>query len=373
MDKHLHIVSFDIPSPPDYGGVIDVYYRAKALKNAGVYIVLHCFAYGRDTTADLSEIADEVHFYKRQKRLIDQLSPLPFIVKSRINAALSKRLLRDEHPILLEGHHCSFLLLDRRFKKRKLFVRIHNVEHEYYSALALQEKQVFKSLYYKLEALKLKRYEHFLKRASALFCLSINDCEYYNKINEQSYLWNIGIDVDIKTEDIEQRRMALFHGNLSVGENQQAVLRLFEVWSKAKLELLLVIAGKNPPEILRQKLSSNPNIKLIANPSRNELFLLIEEAQFNLSISESATGTKIKLLHNLLHGNRCVANEKMVSGSGLESELELFNTDNELINILVQTNFIDKLLRQQRSERILENFDPEKQVQKIIPILFSAD
>ena len=44
-DKHLHIVSFDIPYPPNYGGVIDVYYKLKALHRKGVKIILHCFEY----------------------------------------------------------------------------------------------------------------------------------------------------------------------------------------------------------------------------------------------------------------------------------------------------------------------------------------
>ncbi len=30
-DKYLHIISFDIPYPPNYGGVIDVFYKLKAL------------------------------------------------------------------------------------------------------------------------------------------------------------------------------------------------------------------------------------------------------------------------------------------------------------------------------------------------------
>ena len=33
---HLHIVSFNVPWPADYGGVIDVNYRIKALWASGV-------------------------------------------------------------------------------------------------------------------------------------------------------------------------------------------------------------------------------------------------------------------------------------------------------------------------------------------------
>jgi hypothetical protein len=45
--KKLHIVSFDVPFPANYGGVIDVFYKIKYLHEQGVEIYLHCFDYGR--------------------------------------------------------------------------------------------------------------------------------------------------------------------------------------------------------------------------------------------------------------------------------------------------------------------------------------
>ena len=46
-EKHLHIVCLDVPYPVDYGGVFDLFYKIKALSEAGVKIHLHCFEYGR--------------------------------------------------------------------------------------------------------------------------------------------------------------------------------------------------------------------------------------------------------------------------------------------------------------------------------------
>ena len=31
VDRHIHVVSFNVPYPADYGGVIDVYFRLQAL------------------------------------------------------------------------------------------------------------------------------------------------------------------------------------------------------------------------------------------------------------------------------------------------------------------------------------------------------
>ena len=47
-EKHLHIVSFDVPWPANYGGVIDVFYKVKALSAKGIRIHLHAFEYGRE-------------------------------------------------------------------------------------------------------------------------------------------------------------------------------------------------------------------------------------------------------------------------------------------------------------------------------------
>ena len=65
MDDQFHIVSFDVPYPPDYGGVIDVFYKIKALSELGVKVHLHCFEYGRGQQNELNKICSSVTYYKR--------------------------------------------------------------------------------------------------------------------------------------------------------------------------------------------------------------------------------------------------------------------------------------------------------------------
>ena len=64
--KHLHIISFDVPYPTNYGGVIDVYYKMKALHQQGIKIHLHCFEYGRAEAKILEDICEKVYYYKRK-------------------------------------------------------------------------------------------------------------------------------------------------------------------------------------------------------------------------------------------------------------------------------------------------------------------
>ena len=54
-NKNIHIVSFDIPYPPNYGGIIDIYYKVKTLNKLGINVILHCFQYGKKLQSEKSK------------------------------------------------------------------------------------------------------------------------------------------------------------------------------------------------------------------------------------------------------------------------------------------------------------------------------
>lgn len=101
-DNHLHIVSFDVPYPANYGGVIDVFYKVKALSERGVKVHLHCFEYGRQPAECLEDICYSVNYYKRKTNASLLLRQQPYIVCSRHSDALLENLKKDNHNILLE-------------------------------------------------------------------------------------------------------------------------------------------------------------------------------------------------------------------------------------------------------------------------------
>ena len=103
MPEHLHIVCLDVPYPPDYGGVFDLFYKIKTLYELGIKIRLHCFDYGRGEQPELNKYCEEVIYYNRVKGLLQLPVSLPYMVTSRANKSLLKNLLKDDHPVLLEG------------------------------------------------------------------------------------------------------------------------------------------------------------------------------------------------------------------------------------------------------------------------------
>ena len=160
MQKTIHIISFDIPFPANYGGAIDVFHKIRCLHNSGIKVILHCFEYGeRKPSQELEKLCSKVYYYKRQTSLINHFSVLPYNVKSRISNELKHNLLKDNYPILFEVLHSCYLLNDFDLKQRVKLFRHSNIEHDYFFELAKSEKSFFKKIYFNIEALKLKWFE----------------------------------------------------------------------------------------------------------------------------------------------------------------------------------------------------------------------
>ena len=158
----LEIVSFDIPFPADYGGVVDVFYTLKALSEAGVGIRLHCFEYHRKPAPVLNELCEEVYYYPRRNRWASQLSFKPYIVNSRQSRLLLDRLMATNHPILFEGLHTCGWLAHPGLRKRLKIYRESNIEHDYYRHLAAATRSLPKKLFYLVESHRLKRFQSVL-------------------------------------------------------------------------------------------------------------------------------------------------------------------------------------------------------------------
>jgi hypothetical protein len=110
----------------------------------------------------------------------------------------------------------------------------------------------------------------------------------------------------------------LYHGNLSVPENNAAAGWLIEeVFSK--LTIPLVIAGKGISKTLMQKGHRFPHITFIDNPTIAAIDDLVRNAQVNVLPSLNNTGVKLKLLNALLNGRFCITNSNGVNGSRIET------------------------------------------------------
>jgi len=316
--KHLHIISFDVPFPANYGGVIDVYYKIKALHEIGVKIHLHCFEYGRTPQKMLESLCESVQYYHRKTNKSLLFNGIPYIVLSRTDDHLLEVLKKDDYPILMEGLHSTYYLDHPDLKNRVKIVRTHNVEHHYYQSLAKVEQNIFKRYYFYNEANKLQKYESVLNHATAIATISENDKEYFSS----KYNNVVCIPAFHPNETVVIKKgigsYAFYHGNLAVGENNEAALFLVnEVFND--LDIPLVIAGSKPSKELIKATNNNPNIQLKAGITTEAIYKLLDDAQINILPTFQSTGIKLKLLAALFHGRHCIVNTPMVEKTGLES------------------------------------------------------
>lgn len=323
MSKSIHIVSFDVPFPPDYGGVLDVYLRAKALKELGYSVILHCYEYGRGRTHDFSEIADQVYYYDRKNGVKSVFSNLPYIVKSRNSEALLQRLLADDFPVLLEGQHCTFRIDELIKKGKKIAVRMHNIEWQYYRDLASDAKTTSERLFFSLESRKLRKHENQLKKVP-LLCISEKDLEHYRNSGFHASYLPVTINPELILEPVEGKPFALFHGNLSVAENKEAIDTLINENRRKKFNLPVVIAGKNPSAALIKKIQAQ-GWECIANPGDSELNDLMRSCSLHLLIGFKTSGIKLKVIRALLTGKPCIATIEMTGTPTLEKHCEIWN------------------------------------------------
>lgn len=311
-EKALHIVCLDVPFPADYGGVIDMYYRIQALKELGFKLTLHIFEYGRGKQKEL-DFFGEVFYYKRKRSFWYLFSKRPFIVQSRKNIQLLERLRQDKAPILFEGIHTTWCLEYPDIQKRTTLVRMHNVEHEYYRGLGKQSS-FLKRIFFQLEAYKLKRYQSILSKSKGVLAIKDKEAQQLRMVNPNVHVLPASVPT-IEGQYMPTKRFALFHGNLSVPENANAVAFLVKTLSGViSKEFALVITGKNPSKKL-VKLCSTHGVSVIANPSEKQLNQLIQDAHMHVLHTENASGIKLKLLSCLYSSGHLLVNSKMVEGT----------------------------------------------------------
>lgn len=373
MNRHLHIVCLDVPWPADYGGAIDMLCKIEALHKAGIKIHLHYFSYNhRGNPNELNQYCNSIHVYERKTGTKGLSAKLPYIIASRINTQLIDNLNKDDHPVLLEGLHCTGILPALKDNK-KVVVRLHNDESEYYKQLAGSTGNLFKKIHYHRESRLLKKYQHSLPQHCMYACITEKDAAAFR----QEYgLKNVFFSpAFIPFKEITGQEgignFCLYHGNLSVAENEKAAVWLIcQVFSK--IQMPLVIAGKAPSGRLKKLAHLYQHSCLVADPSATEINDLVKKAHINILPSFSTTGIKFKLLHALFEGRHCVVNNEMVSGTGLEEACHIGANANAIASIITQLHHQPFTAEETKlRKRLLETvYDTERNAAQLIQYLY---
>ena len=335
--KHVHIVSFDIPCPPDYGGVTDVFYKIRALTQSGINVHLHCYEYGRKRSLTLEKSCYRVNYYKRQSGLSYLFRADPYIVVTRNSSELFENISRDNYPVIYEGLHTTLFSNNKELSDRIQVVRMHNREPEYYTSLWNNSGSLPRKLYFRLEAMKLMRYEKKLNHNLAIACISGGDTAYFRKEYGSMFRAIEHIPPFHGNSAVQsipgKGGYVLYHGNLSVCENERAVLFILNKIA-ARIDVPFVIAGKNPGRKIINASACSKNVKLISNPDEAGMNHLLMNARIHLLPAENVSGVKLKLLNSLYTGRHCIVNNAMIKNTGLDELCHIAENPDDFINLI---------------------------------------
>ncbi len=368
QNKSIHIISFDNPFPPDYGGVIDVFYKIKTFHDLGYTIYLHCFYEHRNQVSDaLKAITQTVYLYKKNRNLFFFLSVIPFGIKSRFHEDLVKNIEKINAPVFFEGLQTT-MLMQKVVLQNKKYLRLHNLESNFYEGMSSSESNWFKKFMYYFESKKYNTYQKILNQFDHVFALSHFE---YNTVktftNKVTYVPVFHGNYKVTTLS-GFGNYAFYHGDLRLPDNKKAAQFLMDVFKEIP-EYKLIVASSNGKEWVENQIKSFPNIEFICIENDTHLDTLLAKAHINVMLSFQQSGTKLKVINSLFKSRFCLINYNMIDDERILQLCEIATSKEEFISKIEELKNKPFLDAENREEVLLNVLDDTKNA-KIILELF---
>ena len=367
--KPLHIISFDNPFPPNYGGVIDVFYKIKSLHQLGFEIYLHCFYEHRNMASDeLKAITKNVFLYKKNRNPLFLLSSIPLSITSRFHKDLIQNIDSIQAPILFEGLQTTMIINKTKLGNRKLFLRLHNLESNFYAGMSKNETSFYKKILYYLESKKYSNYQNKIVQFDYVFTLSKQEFEFVkNKTKKVSYI-PVFHGNEVFNSLSEYGNYAFYHGDLRLPDNKKAVSFIICLFKKIP-DYKLIIASSNGKEFVENQSNMAKNIEFVSIQNEVHLTSLLANAHINVMLSFQQAGTKLKIVNSLFKSRFCLINMNMVDDERIVNLCEIANTEREFIekiNQLKSQPFTQNSERQKVLSAVYNDLDNAKKLESFL-------
>ncbi len=369
QNKPLHIISFDNPFPANYGGVIDVFYKIKALKELGFDIYLHCFFDTNDTIADeLKQITKQLFFYKKNRNPLFMFSSTPFAVKSRNHKDILKNILAIDAPILYEGLQSSMVKNKLKNLSYKQYLRLHNLEANYFYGAYKSEKNWVKKFLYYTDYIKYKKYQDCISEFDTVFTLSVFETNYVASFSKNAKYIPVFHGNKTMQNISEYGNYAFYHGDLRLADNKKSVAFLIQIFKKIP-DYKLIIASNNGEQFVKSQIADSNTISFVSIENKQHLDALLMNAHINLMYSFQQSGTKLKLVNALFKSRFCLINSNMVDDPKIISLCEMAETEQEFELKIIQLKsqpFQKLKQRNQVLDEVLNDLNNAKKIRDII-------
>lgn len=306
----IHLISFDQPSPPTYGGIIDVFFKIKALKELGYRVYLHCFYFQNKPGKELDQWVEKVYYYKINQSPFYILNRNPLSICSRNGKQLAQNISQTKAPILFESLKTIDALRYLDLDDFPIYLRLHNLEQDYFKGIAKSEKNHLKKYLFLLEGYKYKKIESVLGQFKKVFTLSRFENEYVNSRFQNACFIPVFHGNKKVTNLSDFGEFALYHGDLRGADNQKVARFLIDVFKE--LDYPLHIASSTKPSWIDKEIEGFNHIHFTPLRDFNHLLELFERAHLNISWSFQQSGTKLKVINALFNSRFSIINANII-------------------------------------------------------------
>lgn len=371
LNKTLKIlvVSGFIPSPPIFGGAIDVWERIKGLTSLGHEVDLVVTEKLNPTQKQINEIAKYTRhfFFTRRKNQLQQLfSNLPLQFLSRKGLA-SININQTYDLVILESEFCWSIILNKSIIYKNIVVRVHNIESHYFKMLGKSSNNLRQKIYYKLETSKIKNLSALVfDKADKLWFISKDDLAAVNLLNKSVFMPfpvnDENIEPALKTENNVVFMGSLFMQNNTFGldwylKNVHPLL-IAEV---SDYHFYIVGSLKEENKEIQDKYGHLSQVTFVVNaPCLKQYY---QKAKVFVNPMFHGSGVKVKSVNALINGVSLVSTTVGAEGIGLTPDMyfhadDVFEFKNQILSVINnQENAIEKTLKAQEYLKINNYLD----------------
>ena len=373
LEKHLHIITHELPPIAGNDGLIEIHHTIKHLHRQGVLIHLHCFSQSgpvKEAISQLSPYCHSISIYPRKSRPSFKHWLLPFAISTRISDALVNELKKDQHPIFFEGLDGTYAAKQLAEGGRKLILRIHKAKHVHYLGLMRMEVNILQKLRFLALSLLWWKYESGIAaKMRLILTTNLIDKVRFENIHSTAKVKYLPVFTAFEIQQITGQGSSIcYHADLSEIENEFAATWIIRCIASAIPERSFIIAGKNPSDRLKRIVNEYSNVRLLADPDDVQMNRIKAQVHIQLLSSFHRTGVNPSMIHALSASRFCVTNQK---GSSVPEQESLFVVaDNPILTILTIRKLFNtkwEHLESEKRKAIMEKlYDNEKNAMSLM-------
>ncbi|MEJ5265308.1 MAG: glycosyltransferase family 4 protein [Bacteroidales bacterium] len=241
---------------------------------------------------------------------------------------------RDFDIIQLEGPYLGFYIpLLRQISNAKVVIRAHNIEHEIWRRVAINERNLLKRWYYFNLANRIVKFERrMLMQSDALLPITDRDKQAFLQYGYKGPMETapVGVDCIKKESMITHQRAVMFLGALDWAPNQEGLIWFVEqVWPRVLAQnpyIIFHVAGRNAPLWIQKRLATVRNVLFHGEVEKSSDFLEIADIMVVPILSGS--GMRVKIIEAMAHGKVVITTTIGAEGIPVISGEHLLIADN---------------------------------------------